>query len=367
MRYRPFRRAAVAVLLALTLAACGGEPPAAPAEGEAVPVRLATARADAQPQTFRFAGTVRGTRRVPLSTKLMGTIAKLDLDEGDRVAAGQVVARIRSDDVEAQRAQVMARLREARAALENARTTFERIQALHAKGSATEQELDDARTGYERAQAQVDALESRRTEVQETLDYATVTAPLGGVVVAKHAEAGALAAPGQPLVTLETIDALKIVANVPEQRVNRFAVGDPVAVVVRALGPEARPGTVTHINPSGQRGSRQFGVHVRLDDDAPTLKPGMYAEVRLTKGTADALTIPTDALVRRGQLTGLYAVTDSSRALLRWVRTGAETAGRVEILSGLAPGERYVAAPDARLRDGARVRDAAGTAADAGR
>jgi RND family efflux transporter MFP subunit len=322
-----------------------------------VSVETATVEATAVTELSRYSGTVRGAQRVPLSTKMMGTVTQLDVEEGDRVQKGEVLVRVRSQNVQAQKRQVQARLQEARAALENAETNFERIRALYEQESATEKEFDDARTAYERAQARVEALESQLDEIEDTLAYATVTSPIDGYVVEKRSEEGALAAPGRPLLVVETIDEMKAVVQVPEADINRFSVGDSVTVEVGAAGDERRTGVVTQVNPAGNYASRQFSVQVRLGRAGdPALKSGMYAQVLLPTDETRALTVPASALVEQGQLTGLYTVKDGT-VLLRWVRTGKHYGDRIEILSGLSEGERYVVNGEQRLLDGQAVEE----------
>jgi RND family efflux transporter MFP subunit len=336
--------------------ACGGsEEPASPSEAAPVSVETATAQATAVPRTFRYSGTIQGARRVPLSTKMMGTVTQLAVEEGDRVAEGEVLARVRSQNVQAQKRQVQARLQEAKAALQNAKTNFERIKSLREKDSATQKEFDDAQTAYERTKARVEALESQLDEIEDTLDYATVRAPIDGVVVEKRSEQGALAAPGRPLLVVETLDALKAVVQVPASDINRFSVGDSVTVEVGAAGNVRRTGVVSQVNPSGNYASRQFRVQVRLQrSDDPSIKSGMYAQVLFPSGQTTTLTVPRQAVVERGQLNGLYTVTDGT-VLLRWVRLGKDYGDRVEILSGLRNGETYVVNGGQRLLDGQPV------------
>lgn len=349
-------------ILSIALVGCGEEAPPDPAGQTPASVETVTATATTSAEVGRYRGTVQGMRRVPLSTKMTGTVQALSVEEGDRVEAGQMLARIRSENVEAQRAQVEARLREARAARDNAQTEFERIKALREEDSATEQEFDNAQTAYERAQAQVEALESKLAETEDMLTYAAIEAPMDGYVVEKRVETGGLATPGRPLLVVETLDALKAVVQVPEQDVNGFATGDSVTVRIGAAGDRVQRGVVTQINPSGNRASRQFEVQVRLPDasssepsNGSSLKSGMYAEIEHHTGTVSTLTVPAGALVQRGQLTGLYAIRDG-RALLRWVRTGSRRGDRVEVLSGLRPGETYVADATQRIADGQAVR-----------
>lgn len=343
-------------MLGLAAAGCSaGEDDASDTSPAPIPVETRTATATTMPETYRYSGTLQGARRVSLSTKMMGTVTELTVDEGERVQQGQTLVRIRSQNVQAQRRQIEARLAEATAAFENAQTNFERIQALRKKDSATEKELDDAKTAVEQARARVRAMENQMDEINDMLTYATVTAPIDGYVVEKRIEQGAMATPGRPLLVVETIDALKAIVQVPERDVNRFVVGDSVAVEVGAAGNVATRGRITQVNPGGNAVSRQFDVHVRLDTDRADLKSGMYAQVLYRKGATEIMTVPASALVARGQLTGLYAVKDG-RALLRWVRTGKTFDNNVEIVSGLRAGEAYVAnASSRRLTDGVPI------------
>ena len=359
MQLRSRSTLAVFLLTAVTVAgltACSSsEEPSAPSEQEPVAVETATAQATTVTRTFRYSGTIQGTRRVPLSTKMMGTVTQMDVEEGDRVSAGEVLVRVRSQNVEAQKRQIQARLQEARAALDNAKVNFERMKALREKDSATQKEFDDAKTAYEQAQARVEALESQLDEIEDTLDYATVRAPIDGYVVEKRSEEGALAAPGRPLLVVETLDDLKAVVQVPSSDINRFTVGDSVTVEVGAAGNVQRTGVVSQVNPAGNYASRQFTVQVRLErSDDPSIKSGMYAQVLFPGAPTTAVTVPRQSVVQRGQLNGLYAVKDST-VLLRWVRVGKEYGDRIEILSGLREGETYVLDGRQRLLDGQPV------------
>jgi RND family efflux transporter MFP subunit len=346
--------ASLAVLLTLGLSACGSQESPAPDEGTAPAVQLEQARWTEVAETYRYAGSVEGARKATLSTKVMGRITALPVEEGSPVRRGQALVRIQSQDVEAQQAQVEAQLRQARAAQANAATNYERMETLFAAESATKKEFEDATLAYESAQEQVNTLQARLREVQDALGYTVVRAPFDGYVVRKQAEVGSLAVPGQPLVTVEDVERLEVVAQVPESEVGRIAVGDTVDVAIGAAGEALLRGRVVQVNPSAAVGSRQFEAHVRLLT-ARGVKPGMYATVVLRKGTRRVLTVPEAALVRRGQLTGLFTINHQNEALLRWVRTGRRIDGRVEVLSGLTDGERYVADLTVPLRDGQAV------------
>ncbi len=356
MRKTTFILSSLSLIVALGLTACGGDEAPASEASAPTPVRLQKVEPMQTAPAHRYPGTLQGESRVQLSTRMMGRIAYLRVEEGDRVRRGQTLVRLRSEDVKAQKEQVLANLREAEAALANAETNYLRMKALFEAESATKKEFEDAATGYETAQARVAALRGKLDEVEEALGYAVVTAPFEGYVVQKRAEEGDLAAPGAPLLVVEDTRRLKVVAQVPEGDIDRLAVGDTVDVEVGALGDRTARGVISRINPSARSASRRFEVHVRMLGDTAAFKSGMYARVVVRRGARPVIAVPETALLHRGQLTGLFTVDPENRALLRWVRTGKRFGDRVEVLSGLREGERYVAVSEGRLIDGQKVR-----------
>lgn len=343
---------ALTVLLLVVLASCGSEDPEPWAEDrEPVSVQVAELTERSHPRQFQFTGTVAGSERIPLSTRLMGRVEAAPVSEGTAVSAGELLVRISDEDVRAQRRQVEAQRREAEAALQNARTQFARLDTLLQRGSATQQAYDNAQNAFERAQAQVEALDNRLDEIDESLTYTTIRAPVAGTIVEKRTEPGAMASPGQPLVTLEVSSVLEVRTRVPEQHIGQVAVGDTVRVEIGAANASLQ-GRVTQVNPSGNPASRQFDMRVLLNDPPASVKSGMYAQVLHETGERSMLTVPASSLVERGELTGVYTVGDNERALLRWIRPGTQRGDQVEVLSGLQQGDRYVVQANGRLRDG---------------
>lgn len=322
-----------------------------------VAVSVETARLEQSFTRQQYSGTVRSQRTVNLSTKMMGRVTELSVDEGDYVSKGTVLVRIKDDNLQAQKSQVQASLQEARAGLKNTETNYNRLKALYESESATKKELDDISMQYEMAQAKVKALEAKLREINDMLDYTVLEAPFNGFVVAKNVSEGDMAAPGHPLLTFEQESRMKVDITVPETQIDHFASGDTVSVDIRAAGLQNRSGIVTNINPSGNRASRQFTVEVRLAglDNNAGVKSGMYAQVSLMAAGDASLMVPQSAIVERGQLTGIYTLNSDSEVLLRWVRLGEVKGENVEVLSGLAPGERYISSIDNRLREGQKV------------
>lgn len=347
-----------AVLLAALLAGgCAKER----APRETLPtarVSAVTAGTTDAPKEYVFSGTLEGARKVSLSTKLMGRITSLPYDIGSRVAAGQVVLRVNSGDVTAKRAQIKASALEADAAFGNAERQQERMKSLYASQSASRKEMDDTEMMYRMASAKVEAVKEMEREVDNVLEYGELRSPIDGYIVSRMVQEGDLASPGMPLVVIEDLSALTVVASVPESDISFVAVGDPVRIRVDALDGDLT-GKITQVNPSGDPSSRQFNIKIAVaknpDAAARALHPGMHARVSLAKGTAPALFVPRSALIRRGELEGLFVLGDKGNAILRWVRTGKSVGATTEILSGLRSGETVLVSGMESLKDGQPV------------
>jgi RND family efflux transporter MFP subunit len=341
----------------LLLSSCQGDKHEVGSETQGPAVQTSVASLTAVPKSYRFTGTVEGEHRINLSTKVMGRITELPFDLGDAVSKGEVLLRIKNDNIVAQRDQVAANLAEAQASLKNTRTNYKRIKALFADSSATQKELDDISTQLGVAEARVKALKSKQAEVKDLMDYSVIESPIDGYVVQKNVSSGDMASPGQPLLSVEEVADLKVMVSVPASQIDLFSRGDTLEVSINAAK-EHFLGTVKSINPSADPMSRQFEVELSIPKETAgreVVKPGMFADVDLLKGKDSLLMVPESALVRRGQLTGLYTVNDNHELLLRWVRTGRKRDGNVEILSGLKPGERIVLAGDRKLVEGQKV------------
>ncbi|MEP4444160.1 MAG: efflux RND transporter periplasmic adaptor subunit [Hyphomicrobiales bacterium] len=348
---------ATAALLSLVTYACSSPEEIQKESENPVPVTVETAALNKVSASLTFSGTVKSERTVNLSTKVMGRITRLDVETGDFVRKGAPLVRIKDDNLRAQKNQIEANLSQARAALQNTETNYKRLKALHEKGSTTQKEFDDISTQYESAKANVKAFQGKLLEINDMLDYTVLEAPFDGYVVAKRAAEGDLAGPGEPLVTFEQQGAMKVAVSVPETNIHLFELKDAVSVEVGAAGINQAQGVVSSVSPSGDRASRQFEVEITLPRQKvpDPLKSGMFAEVSLNSMSDSSITVPLSALIERGQLTGLYAVSRDNEALLRWVRTGQAAGERIEILSGLSEGETYVVSSKGRLTEGQKI------------
>lgn len=369
---RPRRRAlAVASVLAVLggSAGCGGEADPERVTAATAPptvVTVATAAYREVASEVVATGTVEPSRRATPGTKILGRVDQAPVVEGEAVAAGQLLARLESRDLQASARQAEAVVAGAEAQLENARAQHARMTELHARGSATAKNLEDATSAWRTAEAGVEQARASLAAARVVLGYAEIRSPLDGWVVAKAVEVGDMVQPGRALYTVEDLDPAKVVAEVPESEVLGFAPGDRALVEVAATGYRA-DGRIERIVPAGDRLSRTFRFEIALPNPDGALKSGMFARVTLPrKATRPMLLVPRSAIVRRGGLEGVFVVdggrleggepvTGPATARLRWVRIGETRGDEVAVHSGLDPGESYVVEPPAGLADGAPV------------
>ena len=195
--------------------------------------------------------------------------------------------------------------------------------------------------------------------MEANLGYTAVASPLDGVVVRKFVQPGDMAAPGAPLFTVEQQDPMKVRVEVSERDLAYIQVDRPVMVEIESVRMEnaaqaGRIGKVEAVIPLADPSSRTFQVKVALPNPGGVIQSGMFARIRFQKGERHGVLVPAVAIVRQGQLQGVYVVSDG-RVRLRWVRLGKRFGDQTEVLSGLEPGDRVATSRLDRLTDGRRV------------
>jgi RND family efflux transporter MFP subunit len=333
------------LLAALTAVLAAGPVRAAPPQVPTVAVGASNAGAG-----FEIDGSLQALQQSTVAAQLGGNVLQLAVKAGDRVSAGQLLARIDERDAQAALARSEAAVAQSDAELRNARLSVERNRQLLAQGFISQAAVDVADTQFRSAQAGLQQAQSGRTQASLARGYAGVTTPYAGVVLATHVEAGELAVPGRPLVTLYAPGRMRAVVQLPASRSALARAASAVEVqlpdgswVVPAARTEL-PGT----DPVSQT------VEWRLDLPVAAsagLQPGQNVRVRFARAAATAassapgrLTVPAAALLRRGELTAVYAVQDGG-FVLKAVRLGAAQGQAVEVLAGLKPGERVALDP----------------------
>lgn len=344
------------VALAMLLAGCGrDEAPVVPAAKTwQLPVISVSAGA---PLEYTAIGSVVSDQRVDVASRLSGYIRELNVQEGDRVRRGQVLARIDAADVEGNIRQARAGMAAAESARDDAKVDVERFQALFAKGNVSESEMRKVRLRQDAAQEALNQARAAFEAATAQRDYTEIRSPLDGVVVARVKRAGDLAVPGAPILTLETGRGLLFETAVTERQVARVVVGKPVVVRIDGLDAPLT-GRVQRVVASADPVTRSYPVKIALPDAAGLL-PGMFGRADFVVGETAVPVVPASALVERGGLRGVFVLDAAGKARFRWLRLGREWPDRVEVTAGLVAGERVVAVEEPALREG----DAVGTAA----
>ena len=359
------------------------EPGTTPAnEGAAVAARVMEARSTVEPLLYEAVGTVKAQLSATVSSKLMGVIQTFHVKEGDLVKAGDLLVQLDERQVAAQLKQAQAALAEARqaeagavsartaaeAGAQRALLSYRRNRTLLEGEAITREAFETVETQHKQAQAalsqaqaMVAAAQFRISQAQASVKAATVArkdaqivAPFDGKVTAKLADAGALAAPGTPLLTLEREGGYRIDLVVPEAYIQSIRTGQSVDVRIPARDGQPLAGTIDVIVPSADQGSRTFLVQVRVTD-TQSLHSGMFARVPLPIGEQQAMRIPESAVIRQGQLTGVFIVDAQNTARFRLIRTGRPYGDQVEVISGIKDGTRLVVAPPVQLTNGSAV------------
>ena len=286
----------------------------------------------------------------------------LKVKVGDHVNKGQLLATISNQDIMAKRGQTDAMIAEAQAAVSSAQKDFDRFTALYKQQSATAKELDNVTLQYNAAKARMDGAKQMRNEVNAQLGYTSLTAPFSGIVIQKLADAGSMASPGMPILTIEQSGSYQVSAAVPENSINQIKQGTEAIVTIKALDKTIK-GTVTQINQSSQYTGGQYIIKVSIpDNEKKGLYAGMYANVAIAVKAADAVKtpgnsvmVPLSSIEHKDQLAGLYTISSNNTALLRWVRLGKTYGDNVEVLSGLEMNERFILKAEGKLYNGVPI------------
>ncbi len=320
----------------------------------AVAVTVSSANAEGNSPFLTASGKIEAINSATLSTRMMGFVNKVHVNVGQKVSKGQLLISINNSDLSAKKAQTTAGITEAQAAFNSAEKDYERFQNLFAKNSASQKELDDQQANYEMAKARLEGARQMKNEVESQFAYVDLRAPFNGVVTNRFIDEGDMANPGMPLISVEGPGSFEVTASVPEREISKIVSGTEVQVLVKSLDIQL-PGTVTEVSTSARNTGGRYLVKVVLDKTDAAILSGMYATVQFPvepTENATTLLVPTESIVYRGELTGIYTVSLSNTAILRWVRLGRTLGDKVEVLSGLSADEKYIVNADSKLFNG---------------
>lgn len=350
--------------------------------GKSVPAQVETARVSRQPFMYEAVGTVVARTASTLSSQMMGTVQAVNFREGDRVKKDDLLVVLDQRQVTAGLDRAQAGLNEAlraeasaesarkaaKAGAELAKSTYERYQKLIKENSASRQEFEEVESRHRQAQAALAQTESMLAAASSRVEQARaavqsasaskkdakIFSPYDGTITAKMINVGDLASPGTPFLTIEKEDAFCADLVLPEHHIQAVKLDQEVNVTIPALNDTVLTGTVGRIVPAADIKSRSFLVKVALPEN-DQLKSGMFARIAIPVGEAGLLMLPSKAVVNQGQLTGVHVLDKDQIAHFRLIRTGKHYGDAVEVLSGIAEGDRYVVSAPPNLNDGDKV------------
>lgn len=385
------------VFFALAAAGCGGASSAAPRAGDktedAKPVSVVRIERTPLTRSITVTGTLAAEEQVMLSLKVTGRLEELLVDLGSSVRKGQVLARLTPTDFELRHRQAQAALqqararlgldpvaeedaidiertaivRQARAALDEARRQRERISTFVQRGISARADLESADAQFQIAEGRYqDALEEvrnrqavlaqRRSELdlaRQQLDDTTLRSPIDGVVRERLAFAGEYRAAGTPVFTVVRQHPLRLQLAVPERAASGLRVGQTVNVSVEG-DTATYGGRIARLSPAITEGNRTLPIEAEIPNESGHLRPGTFAKAEIVIDSAEGMVIPQSSLVVFAGVEKVLIVKDG-KALERRIRTGQRIGGQIEVLEGVESGDLVVTAPGG-LADGAAVR-----------
>lgn len=322
----------------LVLAGCGASPQVKTAKPlPTASVTTAVASLQERGLVEVLPGTVKADTAATLMARVQGVVGRITATPGTTVAAGTVLVEIDALEIAAKRDQ-------AKAVAAQAAADFERARLLFEKQSTTKAEFDAA-------QARAAGSAAAAAEAGIMVGYTRIAAPFAGVVVRRHVEIGDQLAPGVPVIDLEDPASLRLEVEVPESLAARIAVGAKLRVQIGAFDQET---AVVEVTPAADPVSRTVLVKVGLPPEATGLRSGQFGRVTVPVSEGRLLSVPTAAIVRRGQLDAVFVVQDGT-ARLRLVRLGGSDGASTAIRAGLKPDETVVVEGADALIDGQPV------------
>jgi RND family efflux transporter MFP subunit len=370
----------------------GAESDSKTAEDNAVTVAVARVERKDLSQALTLAAEFRPFQEIDLHAKVAGYVKEINVDVGDRVKQGQVIATLeipefKSDmlQAEATKRRSISDVARARSELQRAQSVYDAAKLTHSRLSTVgkarpnllaQQEIDDALSRLQVAEAQLNAAkaaiavaeeqvrvqEANEERVKTLSSYAVISAPFAGVITKRNADKGALIQQGtssqtqaMPVVRLSQIDHLRLVLPVPESVVPRIRLGRIVKVKVPSLN-QAFDGKVSRFAEKVDTATRTMETEVDVPNQRLILKPGMYAYADLElEQKANAITAPVQAVSRKGSKATVMLVNSQKRLELREIVTGMETPDSIEVLSGLSADELIVIGNLSQLKPGQLV------------
>jgi RND family efflux transporter MFP subunit len=304
---------------------------------QAAPLATATVELREIELTYPAEAVIEAVRQATIAAQVPGRVVEVRADAGDAVKQGQLLMRI--DAREAAEGYAASQ-----ATLANAKANYERTKNLHTQKFISKAALDKAESDYKAAQAGSGAAGAAAS-------HASIVSPLTGFVAQRHTEAGEMATPGRPLVTVYDPKGLRVTSSIPQYKLAEVRAHLRAKVEFPENGKWVDASKV-EVLPAADPRTHTVTARVYLPDNQPGILPGMFARAHFVTGKAKKLLVPAAAVLRRGEVTAVYVIDEKSAARLRQVRlsepftVGGQTPGGFhEVLAGLSAGEKVALDP----------------------
>ena len=360
VRRLKFVTVAVLVLLGLgaartvlSRAANGRELDAAVTEHSAIYVKTTTPQAAGAGRTVALPGTLQGAVQAPIAARAAGYVKRWNKDIGSRVEKGDVLAELEAPELDQQVSQAQAARDQTASTVALAESTVARWEALRKKDVVSQQDLDERRAALVQARANLAAGDANLARLKQLEAFKNVTAPFAGIVTKRNIDVGDLIdTSGKPLFLLSQTDPLRVYVNVPQSYANLVKTGQAVSVTQAELQNQQFKGQVTRTSGSIDASTRTMQVEVSLPNKDGALLPGAYVQVALPLSASATLSVPSNALLFRGEGTRVAVIDAQGKVKLHAVTLGRNNGTTVEITSGLQASDRLVLNPPDSLVDG---------------
>ena len=320
-------------------------------------VKTTVPKASGTGQTLALPGTLQGFVQSPIAARASGYLRRWYKDIGSRVEKGELLAEIETPEIDQQLSQALAARQQAASSLALAKSTVERWEALRKKDAVSQQELDERRSGDVQARANLAAADANVERLRQMEGFKRVVAPFAGVITRRNVDVGDLidAGSGRILFLLAQTDPLRVYVNVPQSYAQLVKAGQEVAVTQGELAGETFRGKVARTSASIDASTRTMQVEIALPNRDGKLLPGAYVQVSLPLQSSQAMAIPTNTLMFRGEGMRVAIVDASGRIRLAPVRIGRNYGETVEVLDGVTATDQLVLNPPDSLNEGDQV------------
>ena len=327
---------------ALLAAACGSntgkqtEQQAAAVVAEDPTVAVVEVFTREVPQEAVYTSTVQAYAKNNIAPQMAGRITKINVEIGDFVKEGQILAEIDK-----------AQLLQAQLQLQNQEVELQRLKSLYEAGGLSQSD-------YDAIQMQYNVL---KTQVENLIENTTLRSPINGVVTARNYDVGDMYAMSMPIFTVEQIVPVKLLVGISESDYSKVKKGDSVSITADAIPGKTFYGKVNRIYPTVDPATRTFTVEVKVDNNYKTLRPGMFVRATINFGVNNNVVIPDVAVVKQ-QGSGerfVYVLNEDNTVTYQKVVLGRRMGAEYEVLEGISNGAKVVTGGQIRLKDGIKV------------